>query len=454
MLKFTLKRYSIVGKPHLFFIPLLLAVTLTSQAGTLQDITQKRSTVLDKKIKINVTNKSLTSLLELLSKSYAIDFIYIEEQIPTELNIARLDGEYLLRDVLNKILKNSGLTYFLIDDQIGLTSKEFFSSIEIDSNRQAKVFTSSKAPPDLSNYRKVMIKRVGRRLPKNFRRIYYLRRKISLHKDSLPPYDTTQQVRDSLATKETQSRNLPPKGISRLKREGESSVFLKLTPGFSKWKIHTNDPSRVDNIQVNTYDESHTAFSSSLGIESMIAHHFYIRFGIGYFFLTKSGTHTSTKINEFYYPFIQSHEANRYSYSYSYANFPVSSIVKIGNKKVYMMVEGEMAFNLILSSNMSHYPVFQNYYYSDINPLSKGSEPYHSSTGLPIVQERVDFRPLIYSFSLAIETHWEFMERSSVFFAPEINSFFKSIYSKNSPIRERPYTWGFSIGYKFNFKKV
>jgi hypothetical protein len=448
------KKFSFLQTSGLFLALLLLSFTY-SRAGVEEIRSVKDSSILNTRITLNIKDKSLNDVIVLLSDVHSIGFLYIEEQIPQDVRIAELKGAYLLKDLLNLMLKNTNLTYFLIDEQIGLTTKEFSESIEIDSvTKQAKIYPASGSSEDLRNYRKVKVRGVKSATGNNYPvRYYYLRKNFSFNiRHNSAPY-VEQYVNDTI-TDTINGKIVKRKVRIKIPVQADdetNSLILKITPGYASWRIRVNDRTMVDNIGMNDYAESHSSFSASVELQSRVSDKLFLRMGIGYLLLNKQGTHTITRINEFYTPFRSFTESKTYSNNFSYLHFPASLAFKTGRRKIYLMLKGELAANVFLGSDMKYYPVYQFEYFSDINPLIKTSESYHSKSGDPIVRQEAEFLPVVFSIGTSAELYWRFAKGNSIFVAPEFKSFLRSVYNRNAPVRERPSALGFTLGYKLSF---
>jgi hypothetical protein len=441
-----------------FFLPLVFVLfSFTSHAKIHKDtLTENNnSSILNQKIKLDINSGSLKSVLETLSNSYNIGFVYIEEQIPLELMINNIKGEFTLKEFLDLILKRTNLTYFLLEDQVGFTTKAFSNSIEVDSNRQAIVYPSSQSiPPDLKYYRKVTVRSIkNKNLKKRLKRTYYLKRNFSIKPvpgdSAISSFSAMQDTISSLPEL-TKGRMKAYNRNRSLSTQNRHSVLLRITPGMSFWKIKVNDPSKVDDVSMNQYSQFNSSISAAIQWEYNICGNFMIRPGIGYLKVNKNGTHTSTKING-YYPYVNIIEKSNYSYQYSYLTVPLGLAYKVGNKNLYIILAGQVQANLFLNSDMAYQPVYKTKYFYDLNPWGTGKEPYYTDANEPIIAEKTFFRSIIFSFSMKAEINFLLIKKNFIFIAPEVTTVGGSIYAKNAPVKENPLILGVSIGYKHIF---
>jgi hypothetical protein len=422
-----------------------------------KDTLNNDSSILNLKINLDIHTASLKTVLEDLSSKYNIGFLYIEEQIPLESKINNVKGEFKLKEFLDLILKGTNLSYFLLEDQIGLTTKEFSDSIEVDSNKRAIVFPSSQATHvDLKKYKKITVKSIkNKNLRKKVKRVYYLRKKISIRPisgnqdGSLNPviHDTIPPLSDNDNGKlKSDIRNK----FFKYKDNPQSFFIFRITPGMSFWKMEVNNSSKVDDINRNQYAQFNSNISIDLLFEFNLYKNIMIRSGVGYFTLNKNGTFTTIKTNS-YYPYISIVEKSNYSYKYSYFSIPLGAAYKFGNNKSFIVLAGEVKANFFLHSDMTYYPIYKTQYFYDLNPLGTGQEPYYTNSNETINKEKAAFRSMIFSFSLKAENNFRITKKSIVFFAPEITTLLGSIYKKNAPIKENPFVLGVSLGYRYFF---
>jgi hypothetical protein len=375
-----------------FFLILFFLLPLTSPAKISRDtLTENNDTsILNKKISLNIQSGSLKTILEILSNSYDIGFLYIEEQVPLELMVNNLKGEFLLKEFLDKILNKTNLSYFILDGQIGLTTKAFSESIEVDSSRRAVIYPPSTGlAPDLKYYRKITVKSIkNKKVRKKVKRIYYIKKNFSLRPASgdsaansgfgIP--DTISEV----DKKDKAGGNANARiRFLRSKDAPRNFLIFRITPGMTFWSMKINDPSKVDDVNMNQYAQFHSNISAAILWEATIYGNLMIRSGLGYFKVNKNGTQTSTKSNS-YYPYINIVEKSSYSYNYSYLSIPLGLSYKFGNNRSFIVLAGEMQANLFLRSNMDYYPIYKVKYFYDINPLGTGQDPYYTSSNEPI----------------------------------------------------------------------
>jgi hypothetical protein len=437
-----------------FLLLVFFLFSLSSHAKISKDtLTGNNASILNKKISLNIQSGSLKSILEILSDSCNIGFLYIEEQVPLELTINGLKGEFTLKEFLDLILNRTNLSYFILDDQIGLTTKEFSDSIEVDSSRRAVVYSSSPGlSPDLKYYKKITVKSIkNKNVRKRVKRTYYLKKNFSIKPAS---GDSASRsgfgIRDTISPVEKIDKAGERKKFLHSENVSRNFLIFRITPGMTFWNMKIQDPSEVDDVNMNQYSQFHSNISAAIIWEANIYGNLMIRSGAGYFKVNKNGTQTSTKTNSFY-PYISIVEKSSYSYQYSYLTIPLGLSYKFGNNKSFLVLAGEMQADLFLYSDMDFYPIYKYKYFYDINPLGTGQDPYTTSSNEPINSKRTNFRSLIFSFSLKAENNFLVTKKNLVFIAPEITFLFGSIYDKKAPVKENPFILGASLGYRHIF---
>jgi len=86
--------------------------------GFITQSANSQNPVLDKKISINFSNEKFINALEEISKIASINFSYNAEIISQNIRITQKFEQESIKNILDKLLKNSTLTYKVIKNQV------------------------------------------------------------------------------------------------------------------------------------------------------------------------------------------------------------------------------------------------------------------------------------------------------------------------------------------------
>lgn len=457
---------------------------------------QISSSLLDKKISVNIHEENLEYLIKVIHDTYRINFSYVSDIIPIRKFSLKM-ANTPLKEILNEVLDKTDIKYFEYKNQIVL-KKEDRVETKIDSTAplkpsiqkedSAKVIQQFSKDTILGTpYNKkskhINLKESNKQIEnkkitsKEYKT--YLKKSRNLENSGFTKIDSLEF--DSLSQIEKNKiisfRTLNSKGDYIFKR---FIITFFTTPEYSYRVLKSKTP---DGEEIKKYRDAleKPMFGISLGsyFDYRVSSRFFIRLGCTFINLGEKGSkqHITTHRN---FPFpppptypsreippptgvFSSYQVNsspmkvevkfeNYKSSLTFLSFPILLGIELGKERFsFKIVTGLLPSFVLAKKNVNTNYNF-SYSYNYIDHYSNGLYYWNLESKHDSKSDKIEYKQFNLGVMGNLDIAYKISKNWGFSLSPTLKIFTNSIFKENAPVVQKPFTLGLAWSIQYYFR--